>query len=102
MILLVAGCTSIPADFSAKMSERSELYASVKKGMTRSELVALLGPAVRDEGGKSVWEISYDQKNFERLVAEFDASDHVSSLQRGHSRQSDGPMHFSRSYEIIK
>ena len=84
------------------MSASTAQYRVVANGMTKQEVLALLGPAQSEEGSRAVWEVRYDLKNFDSLELAFDEAGRVATLTRRHSRQTTTPFLFERSYAFTK
>lgn len=70
-VLLLAACTSVPPEVTAKMDIASKKYAAVTSEMNREAIISLLGPPQKEEGTNVTWEVRHGLNNYESLVVEF-------------------------------
>lgn len=97
--LVLTGCVSVPRNVASQMNVAAGKYATAKRGMTKDELIASLGAPQKQEGSKTIWEIRYDEKNYDSLTVEFDGGGHAISTAKAHARHSSSFLgDFDRSY----
>lgn len=92
LALVLGGCVSHTDDAEVRVSPEVEarlapaaqrFEASIKNDKTWSAVVARLGAPQK---GSAVWEVRFDERNFESLTAEFGPASRIASLTREHAR----------------
>ena len=102
-ILLLAGCTNVPANFGKARNDAARKYASVMNETTKDALVASLGTPEKEEALRANWEDRYDSKNYESLSVDFAADGRVIEMTKAHGRRSWNSFgSFERAYEYHK
>ena len=102
-VLLLAGCANVPANFGTTLDDAAKKYAFAMNETTKHALVASLGAPEKEEMQRAVWEVRYDNKNYESLSVDFTADGRVVKTTKAHGRRASNSFgSFEHSYEYSK
>lgn len=76
----------VPTEYVDKAATVAEQYRGVKPGMSKDDIVTLLGPPQRVQANALGWEFRYSDHNYESLLVVFDEHGLATTVTQKHSR----------------
>jgi hypothetical protein len=82
---LAAGCVGISKNEAQRLAQAQERFEAVKRGITKEEIIGLLGRPQKEEGaGRCYWEVTSGAWHRESLTVDFDAAGNITAIRKSH------------------